>query len=106
MLFFLWSGLIHFFKVKANIFFKISEASCQNFVFWAQLSVGPIVRAQLARAQFAGYDNNSRAFLIAISSAVNMLVEGERDQVFEMFRIGMYTAEAVRLRFGQREPSV
>ena len=52
-----------------------------------------------------GY-NNSRAFLIAISSAVNMLVEGERDQVFEMFRIGMYTAEAVRLRFGQREPSV
>ena len=50
--------------------------------------------------------NNSRAFLIAISSAVNMLVEGKRDHVFEMFRIGMYTAEAVRLRFGQREPSV
>ena len=82
------------------------EIFLKNFVFWAQLSVGPIVRAQLARAQFAGYDNNSRAFLIAISSAVNMLVEGKRDHVFEMFRIGIYTAEDDRLRFGQREPSV
>ena len=50
--------------------------------------------------------NNSRAFSIAISSAVNMLVEGKRDHVFEMFRIGIYTAEDDKLRFGQREPSV
>ena len=35
-----------------------------------------------------------------------MLVDGVRDQDFDMFRIGMYTAEDDRLRFGQREPSV
>ena len=74
MIFFLWGGLIHFFKVKANIFLdlraQLSPEFFLKFEFWAQLSLGPvdpspivcgpncpgpIVRVQLARAQFAGY---------------------------------------------------
>lgn len=43
---------------------------------------------------------------MAISSAENMLVDGERDQDCEKFNDGTYAAVDEILRKGQREPSV